>query len=37
MNSKSKKGIKESRIKIFKDYDYTSEPTKLTKQIEENH
>jgi hypothetical protein len=35
MNSKSKKGIKESRIKIFKDYDYSTEPTKLTKQIEE--
>jgi hypothetical protein len=30
-----KKGIKESRIKIFKDYDYSTEPTKLTKQIEE--
>jgi len=30
-----KKGIKDSRIKIFKDYDYNSEPTKLTKQIEE--
>ena len=30
-----KKGIKESRIKIFKDYDYNTEPTKLTKQIEE--
>ena len=23
-----KKGIKESRIKIFKDYDYSTEPTK---------
>ena len=30
-----KKGIKESRIRIFKDYDYNIEPTKLTKQIEE--
>ena len=30
-----KKGIKDSRIKIFKDYDYNTEPTKLTKQIEE--
>ena len=30
-----KKGIKDSKIKIFKKYDYNSEPTKLTKQIEE--
>ena len=30
-----KKGIKDSRIKVFKDYDYNTEPTKLTKQIEE--
>ena len=30
-----KKGIKESRVKIFKNYDYSTEPTKLTKQIEE--
>ena len=30
-----KKGIKDSRIKIFKEYDYSTEPTKLTKQIEE--
>ena len=30
-----KKGIKDSRIKIYKDYDYSTEPTKLTKQIEE--
>jgi len=30
-----KKGIKESRIKIFKEYDYNTEPTKLTNQIEE--
>ena len=30
-----KKGIKDSMIKIFKNYDYSTEPTKLTKQIEE--
>ncbi len=30
-----KKGIKDSRIKIFKDYVYNTEPTKLTKQIED--
>ena len=30
-----KKGIKNSKIKIFKDFDYSTEPTKLTKQIEE--
>ena len=30
-----KKGIKESRIKVFKNHDYSVEPTKLTKQIEE--
>ena len=30
-----KKGIKESRIKSFKQYFYDIEPTKLTKQIEE--
>ena len=30
-----KKGIKNSKIKIYKDYEYNSEPTKLTKQIEE--
>jgi ABC-type branched-subunit amino acid transport system substrate-binding protein len=30
-----KKGIKDSKIKIFKNYDYNTEPTKLTKQIEE--
>jgi hypothetical protein len=30
-----KKGIKDSRIKVFKDYDYSTDPTKLTKQIEE--
>ena len=29
-----KKGIKESKIKIYKKYDYNTEPTKLTKQIE---
>ena len=30
-----KKGIKNSKIKIFKDYVYNTEPTKLTNQIEE--
>jgi len=30
-----KKGIQNSKIKIFKNYDYSIEPTKLTKQIEE--
>ena len=30
-----KKAIKNSRIKIFKDYVYDTEPTKLTNQIEE--
>jgi len=30
-----KKGIKESKIKTFKEYDYITDPTKLTKQIEE--
>ena len=30
-----KKGIKDSRIKIFKEYVYNTEPTKLTKQIED--
>jgi hypothetical protein len=30
-----KKGIKDSRIKIFKEYEYSTDPTKLTKQIEE--
>ena len=30
-----KKGINDSKIKIFKGYDYSTEPTKLTKQIEE--
>jgi hypothetical protein len=29
-----KKGIKNSKIKIFKDYVYNTEPTKLTNQIE---
>ena len=29
------KGIKNSKIKIFKDYAYNTEPTKLTSQIEE--
>ncbi len=30
-----KKGIKDTKIKIYKKYDYDTEPTKLTKQIEE--
>jgi len=30
-----KKGMKESKIKIYKNYDYNTEPTVLTKQIEE--
>ncbi len=30
-----KKGMKNSKIKIYKDYEYDTEPTKLTKQIEE--
>ncbi len=30
-----KKGIKNSKIKIFKDYVYNTDPTKLTSQIEE--
>ena len=30
-----KNGIKNSRIKIYKNYEYNNEPTKLTKQIEE--
>ena len=30
-----KSGIKKSKIKIFKNYDYNIEPTKLTQQIEE--
>ena len=30
-----KKGIKDSKIKTFKIYDYNTDPTKLTKQIEE--
>ena len=30
-----KKGIKDSRIKIYRNYEYSTEPTKLTKQIEE--
>ena len=34
MNLKSKKELKNSKIKIFKDYDYNTEPTKLTNQIE---
>ena len=30
-----KKGIKDSKIKMYKNYEYSTEPTKLTKQIEE--
>jgi len=30
-----KNGMKNSMINVFKDYDYNTEPTKLTKQIEE--
>ena len=30
-----KKGMKNSKIKIYKDFEYSTEPTKLTKQIEE--
>ena len=30
-----KKGMKESKIKTYKEYDYNTDPTKLTKQIEE--
>tara|TARA_Y100001960_G_scaffold280733_1_gene313827 strand:+ start:144 stop:1298 length:1155 start_codon:yes stop_codon:yes gene_type:complete len=30
-----KQGMKYSKIKIYKDYEYNTEPTKLTKQIEE--
>ena len=30
-----KKGLKNSKIKIYKNYDYNTEPTKLTKQIED--
>ena len=30
-----KKGIKNSKIKIYKNYEYDTEPTKLTNQIEE--
>ncbi len=30
-----KKGMKNSKIKVYKDYEYNTEPTKLTKQIEE--
>ena len=33
--SEIKKAIKQSQIKIFKHYIYDTEPTKLTKQIEE--
>ncbi len=30
-----KKGMKDSKIKIYKNFEYNTEPTKLTKQIEE--
>jgi len=30
-----KKGVKDSKIKTYKEYDYNTDPTKLTKQIEE--
>ncbi len=30
-----KKGIKDSKIKTYREYDYNTDPTKLTKQIEE--
>ncbi len=30
-----KKGIEESKIRIYRNYDYETEPTKLTKRIEE--
>jgi len=30
-----KKGMKNSKIRIYKNYEYNTEPTKLTKQIEE--
>ncbi len=30
-----KKGMRDSKIKIYKEYDYNTDPTKLTKQIEE--
>ncbi len=30
-----KKGMKNSKLKIYKDYEYNTDPTKLTKQIEE--
>ncbi|WP_440681361.1 ABC transporter substrate-binding protein [Candidatus Pelagibacter sp. HIMB1623] len=30
-----KKGLKNSKIKIYKNYEYNTEPTKLTKQIED--
>ncbi|MBD1133097.1 penicillin-binding protein activator [Pelagibacterales bacterium SAG-MED44] len=30
-----KKGMKDSKIETFKEYDYNTDPTKLTKQIEE--
>ena len=30
-----KKGIKDSRVRIYRNYDYNTEPTKLTERIEE--
>ena len=30
-----KKGMKNSKLKVYKDYEYNTDPTKLTKQIEE--
>ena len=30
-----KRGIKDSKIKVYKNYEYNTDPTKLTKQIEE--
>ena len=31
-----KKGIKDSRIKIYRNYEYSTEPTKLTKQLKKS-
>ena len=35
MNLKLKKELKTQELKYLKNYDYSTEPTKLTKQIEE--
>ena len=35
MNLKLKKELKNQELKYLKNYDYSTEPTKLTKQIEE--